>query len=154
MIVRSGFVSNSSSSSFILGVGILPDVITQDNNSMLEKLDKKYYYVRVMTKEEILMESIEEYSDYKILDNTLNITGGGNSDPVVSIPMSNNPNTKYLIVTINNDEGDEGFEYNGWEFDYEVAEDISWYNQEQQDLINFIQSLDIKDLKIGAERNG
>jgi hypothetical protein len=166
MKIRSGFVSNSSSSSFIIGYGVVKDK---------DKFDKycKTHDITVNTKNEdhtdycksvYLYEDPYEIYDHKFSESGRILTGGNITEllvPQTVIPY----NDPIVTVEINNDEGDgppfvyeEGKGDGQGGFNYEVAKKISFYSDVQQAIINLFKEetgvlINCKVL-FGAERNG
>lgn len=151
MIKRSGFVSNSSSSSFIVGIGALPKDIDSNTLTFLNTVCSSEYTVMMKTKAELIEDAQTGYSIISIEGHRVQITGGGNSDPMVEIEWDDDQDTKYLVVEINNDEGDDQF-YNGCDLDYDIDEE--YYSKNQQRILQILKSLPKSDYKFGAERHG
>jgi hypothetical protein len=146
MKTRYGFVSNSSSSSFILGYGLIKD--SNKLNDYFETNNIKISYNVNIKK---------QYEPFEYQNE--NELRGGNCT-TLNIPEDLYLKGDILIVNILNDEGDEMF-YNEFseEFDYDKAKEISFYNTEQQALINLFNNSDIikqnnRQVVFGAERNG
>jgi hypothetical protein len=145
MKVRNGFVSNSSSSSFILGYGVIKDEVKlkkylEENNIKLDG-----YNVR------ILKPNLEKINSLECCNNA-----------TLYIPNELLNNDLFLVEIANN-EGDEGFykteEFNDdcYELDYSIAENIDFYSREQQKLIEVFDNKDLiikGEVIFGAERNG
>jgi len=144
--IRNGFVSNSSSSSFIVGIGEIK------NKNLLKEYFEKYgiqenYEIKVGDKVK-LKEHINSSGDSITVDvcNSMSLTKNIKDD------------TEYLIAQITNDEGDSDFwvEEDG-DFDYSSAEDVSYYCSEQQKIIELFNNSNIitdGEVAFGAERNG
>ena len=154
MKIRAGFVSNSSSSSFIVGIGKIDDINLFEQ--LKEKYPKGYEKPWLCTGLE-LAESKNKWAHVSISADRkkVSITGGGNSDPDVTIDFDEFG--KYIVYNINNDEGDGAFyevdedgEYG--DLDYDI--DLSWFSEEQQEIFELIEGLDVNAIIYGAERNG
>jgi hypothetical protein len=163
---REGFVSNSRSSSFIIGYGII-----KDENSF-----KSY-----IKKNKIIIDGTQDYNTYQSedwnsiisvfdtfyemkADNRI-LCGGNDTELLVPQSLNNYWNKRIAIVEIHNDEGDgppfiyEENEMDGTgNFNYEVAKKESFYSERQQSIINLFKEETgiLTDCKvvIGAERNG
>lgn len=143
MKIRNGFVSNSSSSSFVLGYGKVIDY-----NALHKYLEEN---------------NISINGNYlKMWDNNYE----SNWSRQYELSCSN-----YISVTIpeelrcegtiiaefGNNEGDSAFSgEDDWDLDYSCAENIEWYDKDQQAVIRLFSQPFIKQgfVEIGAERNG
>jgi len=161
MKIRNGFVSNSSSSSFIIGYGVIKD--KKKLLQILSELDiSKYAYQLVDTSniDEIIKEN--DYDDfdleYRNLKpiNKLLVHAGNNI--VLKVP-DKFYDKEILTVSINNNEGDEAFAetLDGY-LDYSVVnEDYFATLGDESKIIDLFKNKDIfykSDYKVGAERNG
>lgn len=159
MKIRSGFVSNSSSSSFIIGYGII-----KDKKAFQEYCNKhKLRYSESKEYDDCCVSDIFVIESASHLSKNLRIIEGGNDTELI---MPNDYNHYYnnsiLRVQIQNDEGDSAFSeydyYTGdWvDLNYKKAEDIDFYCPEQQAVIRMFEEPFIKEGKViyGAERNG
>ena len=150
MIKRIGFVSNSSSSSFIIGYGIIKDRQKFNNYIKENKINIDAYGVKVKNKFDLIKDWEKE------------LTGGNHTE--IYIPDKLIEEGDLFIVEIQNNEEDACFiiydedgEY--IELDYSIAKDIDFYDSEQQAIINLFNDKDIIDennseCMYGAERNG
>ena len=111
MKIRTGFVSNSSSSSFIVGYGMLKDGETEE--SLNERLKEYNAHCYVMDAEGIL-----EYAEYWF--------------PVVS--AKHIPDGDWAFVSWYGNEGDEYF-YDDDILDYSIAYDLDFFHEAQRNLI-------------------
>lgn len=148
---RYGFVSNSSSSSFIVGIAKV------DNLDTFQKLKSKhgghkYGPIRFLSGVDLDMLTREKFKHVFInpKHNYVTISGGGNRGVDVSVPYDEFAN--YIVVRFNNDEGDYAFMDDDDEFDYDI--DLSWFSDIQQEYYNIVSSFPIHDITFGAERNG
>lgn len=142
MKIRNGFVSNSSSSSFVLGYGkvvdynALHEYLNENNISIdghyLKMWDNNYE---------------NKWSSQYELSRSNYIT--------VTIPEELR-HDETIIAEFGNDEGDSVFPNDGWDIDYSCANDIEWYDKDQQAVIRLFSQPFIEHghVQIGAERNG
>ena len=108
MKIRTNFVSNSSSSSFIIGVGRVVD--TQKVKSLMDNFKEMCSWERpkLVTLADIMD---EEYlhGDISFLNNNICIEAFEGSTVCLPVDPDKDRNELFLIVNITNDEGD-GFE--------------------------------------------
>lgn len=151
MKIRNGFVSNSSSSSFILGYAVIKD--------------KEAFY-QYCKKHKIVYDiDSNSYSEIKLVDglslnkNNRVLSCTNHTDLVIPIDLEfiNKP---ILIIELGNNEGDEEF-YNEAkdELDYSKAKQIDFWRGTQRALIELFNDSTIVDIKqsdiiYGVERNG
>ena len=153
MKIRNGFVSNSSSSSFIVGVSKIVDY-----NKFQERLKE----IGISTNYEIMVKTVAE-----VKQNTVYETVYHNGVLTVESFVSGaslyiekmDDNDLLFIVNIANNEGDYGFMSSSYgDIDYDI--DLSFFPKEQQDLYKMFLlengglDVDNYDVRYGAARNG
>lgn len=162
MKMRNGFVSNSSSSSFILGYGVIKGFNTFDKiKKFLDDNDIEYSFIDDYGDKcgyddvNLFARSIQ--TDERIL------TGGNDTELIIPREVAEGYNQDgFITVEIRNDEGDGGdggFTYNELtgDMDYEKAKHIEYYPERQQKLINLLKDKTLfseSKVVLGAERNG
>ena len=143
MKVRNGFVSNSSSSSFVLGYGKVIDYNALHKYLEENNLSINCGWIRMWDNN---YES-NWSSQYELsCSNYISVT----------IPEELRCEGT-IIAEFGNNEGDSAFSSeDGWDLDYSCAENIEWYDKDQQAVIRLFSQPFIEKgyVQIGAERNG
>lgn len=153
MKTRQGFVSNSSSSSFIVGVGKIKslDAFKKWASENKIKLDKEYGDISVKSTSDILKGSFE----FRIADNKIYVEEPTNYGGSVSITFNSSGDDYYCIVHLGNDEGDCSFENEYGDLDYDISSD--YFVGEQASILEMLSSgelLEDTNYSFGAGRNG
>jgi hypothetical protein len=152
MKTRSGFVSNSSSSSFIIGYGIIKDRAKLDAYIKSHNLER-CLGDEIKITDPTIPESIEQVS----WENKIEIVGGNSIS--ILVPSELVWTKDLLIIDIGNNEGDGGVFYGNddGESNYDAANDIDFfpvYQQECYELLHNNEIIDMGESRFGAERNG
>ncbi|MBD3406177.1 MAG: hypothetical protein GF411_08680 [Candidatus Lokiarchaeota archaeon] len=151
MKVRQGFVSNSSSSSFIIGVGKI-----KDRSALKKLLPKSSYdcYCDILSTTALLNKN---YHDYGVRGDWLTVIANVNSEPEVSIKFDPDGDDDYFVVNIGNNEGDQAFWRNDMgDLDYGRVND-EWFGGDQRKILEILKNKDLfheVQYRIGVDRNG
>jgi len=167
MKIRNGFVSNSSSSSFMIGMGVVTDQkklekYLTDNKIVLD--DKKNYSceLKIATVSELRDKATEKWSGFSIDKDTdiLELMAPINNYHAVMLGLKKlQEDDKILYLYVGNDEGDGAFytSDNGWgDLDYDQV-DINWFSENQQlawYAFNKDNGVTGSCVDLGANRNG
>jgi hypothetical protein len=167
MKIRKGFVSNSSSSSFIIGVGkIKEDKVAEFKkwyNDFMRRngFDSKdaYQSYRMRIRSTIDICQGDNYyceGDVEHGDKSISVVAPVNSEPSVSISFDSTQDDEYFIVCLGNDEGDTCF-WDGYDLRYDKV-DADWFTGYQKELLEKLQNTDEvfeeSNFRIGAYING
>lgn len=145
MKIRNGFVSNSSSSSFIIGWGVIKDMNSFTTYCKDENITLDFYNAYLVSDE---IKKNRHWYD---------ICGGNNTE--ISIPEKYYDAENIVIVDVGNNEGDGGgspFCKNG-EVGYEKADNLDFFPDNQQKLAKMLMNKKLfidSHVQWGAERNG
>jgi hypothetical protein len=149
MKIRQGFVSNSSSSSFICVIGKIID--EEKFNSFLQEQKEKQPDWKLVTEDDIYLGSeLKNVIKNKICD----------FESCVYFPDNVNPEDKVFVYSCAGNEGDYCFSYetedSGWS-DYNYDIDLDFFSEEEQDLTNLTpetHGVQIVNVTYYAGRNG
>jgi len=159
---RQGFVSNSSSSSFIVGVAKIKKSETAQFKKWLFDLNKERgcqdydRETQVLSTTDVLR--AKDHSYFIECDGeSVIVDAEVNTEPTVSIKLDASKDDEYFVVHIGNDEGDGNFwnEYSG-NYDYDKV-DEDYFTGYQKEILNVLMGSGFfsnVDYKIGAARNG
>jgi hypothetical protein len=147
MKTRAGFVSNSSSSSFMIGIGLVVD------QKKLDKYIKKYQgkhnaRIHVFTADDVDDWYASIQGEHAVLD--------GFDGSRVRVNLHDKPDAKIVTLFVCDDEGDYAFwDESGEEMNYDI--DLDFFSKEQQELyLAFGDNSGIQkaETQYGAGRNG
>ncbi|MFW6002096.1 MAG: hypothetical protein ACOCQD_02045 [archaeon] len=168
MKYRTGFVSNSSSSSFMGGIGVITNY---------EKFEKwKSSFDQFIQSDINIYDKEDTWGELKETDNFIRLRMPVNSEPEINISkkeiedcqngipveqkaknklLNNHFNVVYFVI--GNDEGDSAFvNYDGGDIDYDI--DLDFFDKDQKRLYEEFGSdksgVICVDRILGADRNG
>jgi len=146
------FVSNSSSSSFIIGVGKIKEIDKFRKHLESKKISLE---CRIFTTSEILEQ--KHWFTPEIKDSKIIVTAAVNDPVKVTTPLDSTKEEYFFIVNEGNNEGDTVF----WNPETEDLEwdkvNESWFAGEQKEMIEILKNRDLLNsvsYKVGAQRNG
>ena len=156
MKIRNGFVSNSSSSSFMIAIGVVT------NMERFNAWRKNFTFEEYGCSELEVLDEETRYDGYHLseTDEYITLSAPVNSSPEVSIEKINiDPSKDTPIVTlrVGNDEGDHAFYTNVELYDLNYDIGLDHFDEEQQEVYNgFCPSngIEFVDKTYGADRNG
>jgi len=148
MKIRNGFVSNSSSSSFLLCIGRIKD--KRQFDFYIDKYKMKFDYDFYTVKAGEIKYGDVKYNGFDVILENF----------ATSVKISGiDENDELVILNISNDEGDSQF-WNGEDLDYDI--NLSYFKSNYEDQFEkYIlfssrsqhSGIDITDYTFGVERN-
>jgi hypothetical protein len=154
MKIRKGFVSNSSSSSFIIGLGLINDVSKLQEEIKKNSINDRDLLVRTVG-------DLKENSMYDLNVRNNKLTLDSFLYSSVGIKIDDLDDSSLIaVVSIDNNEGDSCFmdiDDDSYDIDYDI--DSSFFDKNQQSIFDIfndesIIDKDHKDITYGAGRNG
>jgi hypothetical protein len=158
MKIRNGFVSNSSSSSFIIGVGKI-------KANKLEELQKEIESIKdeIEYNDDVEIANLKELKEknsynFRLHEKYIEVAAQINWEPSVSIKIDSiEDEGKFLVVNVGNDEGDGMF----WnedtdELNYDIVTEDFFvgYQKKLLDILKNKEYFEDVEYNIGAGRNG
>jgi hypothetical protein len=148
---RTGFVSNSSSSSFIIGIGVIKDEERLRKELKLHGCTEYGYEIKEVKELSSSAGWDAGHYDNGVVVNTACV----NDEPYITL-MVEDTSAKVLLVNVGNNEGDSSF-WNGDDMDYDQV-DYDWFSENQQFLMDVLSDEAIisnsSGYEYGASRNG
>lgn len=154
MKIRRGFVSNSSSSSFIIGLGLIKDFSKYQGEIIKNHIRESGLYVQ----------SIKDLKrnplwDLSVNDKRFQLDSFSYASVDISIDDLDE-SSLIAVVSINNNEGDSCFQsgkYGDYDIDYDI--DLDFFEEKQQSIFKIFNDESIIDknhseITFGAGRNG
>lgn len=152
MKIRSGFISNSSSSSFILAAAVIVDY-KKAKDFLDSVLDCENYNFRSVYIVDLNSNYEKDSYDYTYNNGVMKVENFQSS-----IYLENLTDEKVLVVNILNDEGDYFFEDCDGDIDYDIdIDDLPTYYDWEKELyfgINESNGFSKIEKTFGAGRNG
>ena len=152
MKYRAGFVSNSSSSSFIIGVAVVPSDRVEEALKLKEAAG---WSVNVIDIPEAIEQGTSSW-DHDGLDvdrDVYKITSFNYDEVSVRGIMDMYEKDQGIrIIAMEGSGDDPTYDEDSWEYDYDAV-DYDWFSKAKQDVASFIESLG-GQVSIGAGRNG
>ncbi len=150
-----GFISNSSSSSFIIGVGKITDKKKFEDFCNANEIDNSN--IEVLKTSEILSGKSWGYNIRRTDDSEKVIVVDSFNGDEVSLKFDPSLEEEFIVVTMVGDEGDYTFNKGGdddWDPDYDI--DSSFFDDRDAKLLEFGKDSGISDYQCsyGAGRNG
>lgn len=149
---RNGWVSNSSSSSFIIGIGVIKD--EAKIRKSLKNCDEYDYKIEKVSElpTKIGWDNYGYNPETGIVRNVACV----NSEPDITLKIED-PESLVLIVNVGNNEGDSDFVDEDYWCNYDKV-DYDWFSSDQQKLMDILGDEDLisktSGYYLGADRNG
>lgn len=153
MKVRQGFVSNSSSSSFLIALAVIKEGCVSKVREALKDSDKWHYNIRYIG--DILKEKSWDDPDVThIKEDKFKVTLEAPINDMVTVSLFCSSNSDILVINQGNDEGDSDF----WDDRYQELNydkvDLDYFDSNIVDLLNHKEYFSNVQMEYGAGRNG
>jgi len=145
MKIRNGFVSNSSSSSFIINIGIVKN--EEKFNKFLNKHKIKQGWEFIMMNMAEYLENDDSYPVWSECDWAGYYGGKYSIDEI----FKEDPNAT-VFVKIGTGPSDDSHFWNGYDYDYDV--DLSEFDEVDQNIGNVDNGVMLVETHFGAGRDG
>lgn len=150
MKFRNGYVSNSSSSSFIIGVAIVPSDRVEEAKKLADVASWHADLVSVPD----AIERGEHWGDGLDTEKDTYTMSSFTYDEIVvkGVMDAYEKDQGVMILTLSGSGDEPELDEDGWEYNYDAV-DMDWFGKHVNDVAHFIQELG-GDFTYGAGRNG
>jgi len=159
MKIRTGFVSNSSSSSFIVGIGVVTNF--KKFNDWVEKLDPEdaedIRLVDVNEERKRNYRDLDENSTNYSVEEPTNYGGTVSMNKEEYEKIATKRPDDIVVMCLGNNEGDSEFYTDGDDYECNWDIDLDWFSESQQAMFEGFSEdngIYLVDKTYGAGRNG
>ena len=154
MKIRDGYVSNSSSSSFIIAIAKVTD---------LTKFSKKFFTDKqshngidcILLPTFTVLETRDNNWTYEFKDNKIVVESFNDTSVEMEVTPDSEAKNHYFIANITNDEGDHCFLDKFDDLDYDIDKDFFYgWQRKLLDEMTPENGVEKAEIRFGAGRNG